>query len=180
MKALLARIRFLSWPAFFLAIIVGQGVGAFMVLAFIPRNPIVVGNVREVDGVVVRGQWIELEFSLTRNQQCGAKVERWLWHWSEPGVKHWVQLDASGANPPTKVGELSKYILAVPVPSAVTPGEWFYWSRTLDYCGLRSAIFGENVRESMDIPLTIVDPTTATPPQIVTAPGPVLVVPSHE
>ena len=178
MRTVLTRIRFLTWPAFLLAIIVGLGVGALMVLVLVPRNPIVIGNVREVDGVVVRGQWLELEFNLTRNQQCGARVERWLWHWVEPGIKHWVQLDTSGANPPTKIGEAVSYILAIPVPAAVTPGDWFYWSRTYDYCGLRSAVFGENIRESANIPVRVIDPYSTTPPQVVTAPGPVLVVPA--
>ena len=180
MKNVLTRIRFLTWPAFFMAIFVGLGTGALFMLAMVPRNPIIVGNVHEVDGVVVRGQWLELEFSLTRNQDCGARVERWLWHWTEPGVKHWVPLDMAGANPPTKIGELSRYILAVPVPISITPGDWFYWSRTYDYCGLRTVIFGENVRESANIPVHVIDPDGATPPQIVTTTGPVLVMPTHE
>ena len=180
MRMVLTRIRFLTWPAFLIAILVGQAVGALMVLAFVPRNPIIVGNVREVDGVVVRGQWLELEFSLVRNQDCGAKVERWLWHWAAPDEKYWVQLNTAGANPPTKIGEQAKYILAIPVPSAVTPGDWFYWSRTIDYCGLRSTIFGENVRESANIPVRVVNPDGATPPQVVNTTGPVLVLPAHE
>ena len=180
MRHFLGRIRLLTLPTFLLAILVGLMGGALMVLVMVPRNPIIIGNVHEVDGVVVRGQWLELEFNLTRNQDCGAKVERWLWRWAEPELKQWVQLDTAGTNPPTKIGEKSRYILAVPVPSAVTPGEWFYWSRTFDYCGLRSVIFGENVRESANIPVRVIDPDAATPPQIVTTTGPVLVMPTHE
>lgn len=181
MIRIITHVRFLSWPAILFAVFCGLLTGGLLVIAHIPRNPIVLANVHEVDGVAVRGQWLDLDFTFTREQECEARVERWLWRWSNVGtepVKHWVQLDATGANPPTGLGRVH-YLLAIAVPASVTPGQWYYRSRTVDTCGLRSQLFGRNLRETGDIAVTIVDPDAKTPVQVVTVSGPTLIVPGE-
>lgn len=177
---LLARLRFLTWPIVVLSIAVGVSIGTILGIMSIPRNPLVVKDVHEADGLAVRGGYIDLSFTVTRTRECPARIERWLWQWTGEGerrIKRWVQVDASGANPPINLGNMQTYMLAVPIPGGVTAGKWHYWSRTRETCVWTSWLYGENIRDSGDIPVEILEPTAQSPAQVITQSAPVLILP---
>lgn len=177
---LLARLRFLTWPVVVLSIVFGVGIGTVLGIISIPRNPVIVTDVHETDGLAIRGGYIDLSFTITRTRDCPARIERWLWQWASEGeqrIKRWVQVDASGANPPMTFGNTETYVLAIPIPGGVTAGKWHYRSRTRETCPWTSWLYGENIRESKDIPIEIRDPNAQSPVQVITQPAPVLILP---
>lgn len=143
---------------------------------FAQRPPLVLRGVHEVDGVAVRGGWLDLDFRLLRTRVCDAKVERWLWQplRDDPDGRRWVQLPES-ANPPTETGVEAHYVLSLPIPGNVPAGDWNYFSRTRDDCWF--SLMQPKVRDSGDIPVHVVNPSAGAPAQVVAPPGPVIIMP---
>ena len=169
-----SRAMLLATGLFFL---LGAPVGFLVGWKVTQRPPLVLRGVHEVDGVAVRGAWLDLDFRLLRTRLCDARVERWLWQpvAGDPGARRWVQLPES-ANPPTEIGIEAHYVLSLPIPGNVPAGHWNYFSRTRDDCGSVWAS-QPRVRDSGDIPVLVVDPTPGAPAQVVAPPGPVTILP---
>ena len=143
---------------------------------FTQRPPVVLLNVHEADGVVIRGGWLDLDFTLIRTRLCDAKVERWLWQDAGDGMRRWVAMQAV-ANPPTPIGVETHYRLSLPVPGNIPAGPWHYFSRTRDDCASPFSLVAETVRDSGNVPVLIVDPPESAPAQIIAPPGPVTILP---
>ena len=141
-----------------------------------PRSPVTLKDVHLVNSVVYRGKAIVLDFTLTRSIICDSKVDRWLYKVVEGGKRYWVGLPAR-ANPPTAIGMTVSYQLALPVPPEVASGDWFYFSRSWDECPGPFGLVFRTTRDSGDVPVEIVDPPTTSPMEIITAPGPVTILP---
>ena len=137
--------------------------------------PAIVINIHETDGVAVRGGWLELDVTLLRTKICDARVERWLWR-ETPGGRTWVPMPAV-ASPPTPLDVETHYRVWLPVPGNIPAGEWHYMSRTHDECQPPWSLASEVVRESADVPVTILDPPQSAPAQVVIPPGPITVLP---
>ena len=152
----------------------GGGLGAYYMA---PRSPVTLKDVHLVNSVVYRGKALVLDFTLTRSMLCDSKVDRWLWRHDEQGDPHWVGLPAR-ANPPTLLNVPVHYQLALPVPTEVTGGDWFYFSRSWDECPGPFGLVYRTIRDSGNVAVKIVDPPQSAPMQIITPPGPVTILPS--
>lgn len=140
------------------------------------RPPLIVTDLHEADGVAVRGDWLELDVSLTRMRLCDAHVDRWLWR-DDAGLRTWVPLPRV-ASPPTVLNVPTRYRVWLPVPGNIPAGRWHYLSRTWDECASPWTLIPPTVRESRDVPVLILDPPDDAPAQIIVAPGPVTVLPA--
>jgi len=139
------------------------------------RPPVVILELRGAGGVAVRGGWLDIDVRLVRNRICDPKVDQWLWQWQD-GVKHWVALPIM-PSPPVELDQEAHYILSIPVPANVIPGQWNYMTRTRDDCPSVFTLRPETVRDGKDISIIIADPTSAQPTQVVAPPGPVTISP---
>ena len=162
------------WP-FFLLICALSGAGGFSMIAWIAaKPPLTLVGVREADGISVVNGALEIQLSIIRTLQCDAHVERWMWQNTErfdrrgKPIRRWVNLP-SVANPPTELDVEVTYIISIPMPSNITPGNWFYWSRSYDNCPLVPALTPKP-RESPDVPVLVVDQPKGPP-------GPALLLP---
>ena len=140
------------------------------------RAPVVVQDVHEVDGVAVRGGWLDLEVTLVRNRVCDTRAERWLWQDQPDGVQRWVQLPEL-ATPPTIAHGSAHYVLSLPIPGAIPAGKWHYRSRVREDCGSPVNLWGPTVRDSKEVDVTITDPTQEHPAEIVSPVMPVTILP---
>ena len=146
-------------PMFVLACLLAGIAGFGTVYYLAERPPVRIESMRELDGLAVKDGTIDIAFTLTRNRDCEARVDRWMWQ--DTGtrdrqgeiVKKWVFLQA-GPNPPTPLGVETSYVLSIPLPANVTPGTWYYWARTYDGCQVVPALDHPS-RESKNIPVVV-------------------------
>ena len=165
MKRVLSVISGIKPTRIFASVLVGLGAGVISGAYVTPYNVVTDVTIREVDSVRAHQHELDLLFTLTRLVDCDARVERWVWTWVDvpegilPGgaqrIPRWIQLRNNGNNPPTKIGTSDSYLLTVALPPNVTPGVWFYWSRTHDKCGWQSFIRGENIRIGTSVAFTV-------------------------
>lgn len=156
-----------AWALFLLFCALGA-LGGFGCVYMVGRQaPITLVNVHEADGVALRNGALDVRLTLVRTRTCDAHVDRWLWHTDgerdDAGelVRRWVPLPAT-TNPPTPLGVEVSYILSLPLPANVTPGEWFYWSRTYDGCPLLP-LLASPARESPNVPVLVTEADTPPP-----------------
>ena len=174
MSITLRRVATVIGAACFVLVMgAGGGLGAYYMS---PRSPVTLADVHLVHSVVYRGKALVLDFTLTRSILCDSKVDRWLYKFTPEGKRYWVGLPAR-ANPPTPLGVPVSYQLALPVPSEVGAGDWFYFSRSWDECPGPFGLVYRTTRDSGSVPVVIVDPTDSVPMEIITPPGPVLLLP---
>ncbi len=153
------------------------GLGGVYVLSL--RAPVLLVALREVDGLAVRGGSLDMLFTLRRTRECDAHVDRWMWQPTGTTdrfgreIRRYVSLPPA-ANPPTENGMETTYVLSIPLPSNVIPGDWFYRSRTYDGCGWLPAMQRPS-RPSPDEPVHIGDAPLAT-----AVPAPELLLPSTD
>lgn len=170
------------WKTYAAALALGLGVGNAVGFATTPQAPIQLLEVREVDGVAIVGRRLDLYFRLVKHADCDARVSRWLWEWAMVDgefVKRKIPLVMPPVNPIIPVGKETSYILSVPIPPDLRPGQYFYESETRDGCGWGSKLLPESVRQSPSVAVYLTDPSPADPPEVVSAPGPVTVVPAR-
>ena len=174
MSITLRRVATAIGAACFVTVMAAAGgLGAYYMA---PRSPVALKDVHLVNSVVHRGKALVLDFTLTRSILCDSKVDRWMWTKTATGEPHWVGLPAR-ANPPTPLGIPVRYQLALPLPAEVYAGDWFYFSRSWDECPGPFGLVYRTTRDSGNVPVTIVDPPQTAPLEIITPPGPVLLLP---
>ncbi len=120
--------------------------------------PVIVHDEHEIGSHAVVNGHIDLYFNLDRTRDCPAETSHWLWTWvanGEDRVKLFYPL-TNNATTLTDVGKGQKFILSIPVPRGIWPGQWFYWSKSIEHCSLLQGLFRSAVRESRDIPIRIV------------------------
>ncbi len=163
MTRAIATIRS-SWLVVLIACILGGGGGFGMVVRLAQAPAVALVGVREADGLAVVNGALEIQLTIIRTHQCDAHVERWMWQptnavyrYGRP-IRRWVNLPST-ANPPTPLNVEVTYIVSIPLPSNVTIGDWFYWSRAYDNCPLVPALQVEP-RESPDVPVRVTQVAT--------------------
>lgn len=169
------------WKTYLAAVAIGLTVGNGVGFVTQPAAPIQLLDVREVDGAAVLGRRLDLLVRIVKRADCNARVVRWLWQHVEIDgrmVPKYVPLK-DDANPPVVLNTEVEYILSLAIPADVQPGVWFYTSQTFDGCAWGSRLWGETVRKSPNIPVRVVAPSPNDPPAVVSAPGPVTVVPAR-
>ena len=140
-------------------LLLGGGVG-FALIVWGNRNAtVVVREAQEVDRVATRAGHIDLYFDLDRVRDCPSETSRWLWTWVDHDgdlIKQFYPL-VNTSTALTAIGRNQRFILTLPIPPGIWPGQWFYWSKTIEHCPFFPNLFQSRVRESTDIPIEILD-----------------------
>lgn len=151
----------------------GLGLGAGVAFWTLTRPVVAIQDIKEADGVAIRGGWLELAVTSISQRDCYTHVERWFWRpkaGGNPGDRDWVQLPGTGRPPPV-VGVESRVTIYIPIPGNIPAGDWHYFSRSRDECTSAFSL-ASAPRDSPDILVTITDPPVNVPP------GPVTITPS--
>ena len=136
---------------------VGSLIGCGLILWNNHVTPVVVHETHEIEASTPRNGHLDLYIELDRNRDCPAETSRWLWTWVEHNgerIKQFYPL-VNTTTTLSDVGHDQRFILSVPIPQGVWPGQWFYWSKTVEHCSILPSLFTSNVRESSDIPVRI-------------------------
>ena len=140
-------------------LLLGSLLGFAMIMWSNRNDPVVIHEAQEVDGVASRTGHIDLVFGFDRVRDCPSETTRWLWTWTDyhgERIKQFYPLLSTTATM-TDIGRNQHFILTIPVPPGVWPGQWFYWSKTIEHCTLFPSLFQARIRESSDIPIQIRD-----------------------
>lgn len=187
LRELVLRIARL-WGLVVLCAALGGAAGCAVVMLTTSDKPLVVADIHEVSDVVLRGGVLELDTTLRRDVDCGAFVDRWIGQdrTIDGRARTFWYLLSRGGNPPTELHHSANYVLMLPLPASLPPGDWFYYSRTEHECNhgslLLAALFGRPVRLSRKIPFRIAERAPGDPIPVVASPSPagVLVLPPDE
>ena len=161
MRNLLKLFRCRGWRQDLLAGITGLLLGSLSGCAIIlwshNTDPVVVHEVHELDGSAPRNGHLDLYVDLDRTRDCPSETSRWLWTWVEHDGQRLKQFYPL-VNTTTTLSDLGHdqhFILSIPVPPGVWPGEWFYCSKTIEHSPLLPNLIHSMIRESLDIPVHI-------------------------
>ncbi len=123
------------------------------------RSPaVLVHDEHELASTTVSNGHIDFYVDLDHIRDCPTETSRWLWTWTEhkgEQVKLFYPL-ANSTTTLTDIGQDQRFILSIPIPTGVWPGQWFYWSKSVEHCSLLPNLFRSAVRESRDIPVRII------------------------
>ena len=140
-------------------VVVGLLGGAALVLAISEAPPVAVREAREVDGVALRGGRLDLLFTIDRTRDCPVTTSRYLWRWlkvDDVPVRQFVPLSTS-FNAPPLADEAGRIVISLQLPPELPEGEWFYGSRSVDYCGSFINFLNPSIRQTPDIPVRIIN-----------------------
>lgn len=147
-------------------LLVGLLAGAAIVVLLDLRMPVQIHDIREVDGVAVRGRRLDLLIRLDRAHDCVNVTTRFLWTWTEVDgqrVQMFVSLGSATMGVLPLAGKNKRFVLSVPLPSDLAEGDWFYRSRAVDTCPGLFQLPVPVVRETPDIPVRIVASSNIPP-----------------
>lgn len=160
-----ALIRRRVWRQTIIAGMTGLLLGSFCGCALIvwghQYDPVIIREERMIDGQARPNGHIDLYVELDRLRDCPSETSRWLWTWVERDgqrTKRFYPL-LSTTTTLSNIGHDQHFILSIPVPGGVTPGDWFYWSKTAETCLFPLNLLHNAIQESSDIPVQIVGPT---------------------
>lgn len=142
-------------------VLLGGLFGCALIVGSHHGPPVVIHEEHELDGKAPLRGHIDLYMDLDRLRDCPSETSRWLWTWVDYNgrrVKQFYPL----LNTTTTLSDLGhdqSFILSIPIPPGVWPGQWYYWSKTVEHCSLLPGLFRTPVRESSDIPINIIDET---------------------
>ena len=163
MKGLVLLLRCRTWRHNILAGFAGLALGSLLGCALIlwanHLAPVVVREVHELDGVAPLKGHLDFYVNLDRNRDCPSETSRWLWTWVDHNgekIKQFYPL-LNTATTLTDFGRDQHFILSIPVPPGIWPGQWFYFSKTVEHCSILPSLFRSAIRESSDVPVRIVD-----------------------
>ena len=152
-------LRSRGWRQNLVAGLAGLLIGSIFACVLIlwngPPSTVIMREERALEETARSNGHLDLYMNLDRVHDCPSETSRWLWTWVEHDgqqIKQFYPL----INTTTTLSELGRsqeFILSIPIPPGVWPGEWHYWSKTVEHCP-----FSRNsVRESGNIPIQIVD-----------------------
>ena len=139
-------------------LLLGSASGYALILWSNRNAPVIVHDEHSVGAATLRSGHIDIFIDLDRMRDCPAETSRWLWTWvTHEGrqIKQFYPL-ASSATSLSDPGRDQRLILSLPIPAGVQPGRWFFWSKTIEHCSLFPSLFRSPIRESADIPISIV------------------------
>ena len=165
MKTILVYLRCRVWRQNTIAALTGLFIGSLVGSALILWTnrviPVVLHEAYEIDGRAPRNGNLQIYVNLDRNRDCPSETSRWLWTWVDydgERIKQFYPL----LNTTTSLSELGRdqrFILTVPIPQGIAPGQWYYWSKTVEHCSFLPSLFRPTILESSDIPVQILDET---------------------
>ncbi|MGI4945125.1 MAG: hypothetical protein ACRYHQ_31950 [Janthinobacterium lividum] len=160
---------------------IGASIGLIPYFNEVHRPAVIVEDLHELDGVAVRGGAIDLMARIDHQRQCTTNIARWLWRWRDDGAGHrvqqWIAL-GDPISPPVPLGDNIRYILTIPLPPSVEPGEWYYRGSAVDNCAFLPGLWAAAPRVSSDKPIVVTNPTPTAPAPVSTPLGPVMLLPS--
>jgi hypothetical protein len=110
----------------------------------------------------VVGGSLEMHYRFVRSAECNSVSQVWLWKWIEEGTGHkqryFVPMQTTFVTLSDVSPVIQEFIVALSVPPAVTPGQWFLRTKSLDYCRPFAWVFGPTIRRSNDVPVTVLPP----------------------
>lgn len=144
-------------------LVAGAIIGATAMLAvnmsLFTRAPVISLTLEEKDGVAIAGTSIETHYRFVRNAQCNTISQTWLWKWTNEGTgakrQYFIPLATTFVTLSDVSPLVQDFVVAVPLPATVTPGQWFIHSKGLDYCHLLAWLWGPTIRVNQDIPVTV-------------------------
>lgn len=174
-------------PSFWLGLLPSMALIGALYLVFTPEQPINLNAISTSAGTVIQGRFLRLDLRADVGADCESTVQRWIMRRAGTDSAGRAVWDAHPVearyNPIVGVGEDLRWSITLPLPASVGPGRWYYASKTLDHCRwgshLAAVLFGPMRRYSPLVPFEVVGPDADTPPAVVSAPGPVVVVPER-
>lgn len=138
-------------------VVLGSVVGFSSILWGNRADSVVFTNVYELDGTATRQGRIDIVLNINRTRVCPAEVSRWLWTWVD---NHGIRTrqffplpGSSGALSSPGAGQ--HIIVSLPLPSGIWPGEWYYFSRTVEHCSFFPWLFQARMTESPQVPIQV-------------------------
>lgn len=151
----------LPWWRRYLWHLVPLLIGALLTLGavlYMQGPPTTFVSVAELDGVAVNGGRLEMLFEVRRARLCPVLVERQLWQWRVLGdgsrLQYIVPLPMLGVA--NSLPDQARSIVSLPMPMGLTPGRWFYTSRSYSQCSPWAAPFGSTPTKSPDVPVDVI------------------------
>ncbi len=161
MTNLITVLRCRKWRKDLLAglagLCLGSLAGCYLILWTNSVTPVVIHEVHEVDGAAPRNGHLDIYVDMDRNRDCPSETSRWLWTWVDHNgerIKQFYPL-VNTATTLSDLGRNQRFILSIAVPPGIWPGNWFYWSKTVEHCPFLPSLFRSTIRESSDIPVHI-------------------------
>ena len=140
-------------------LLLGSASGYALIIWTNRNSPVIVHDEHSVGSATLGSGHIDIFIDLDRVRDCPAETTRWLWTWVTHNgrqIKQFYPL-ADSATSLSDPGRDQQLILSLPIPVGVKPGQWFFWSKTIEHCSLFPSLFRSPVRESADIPVSIVE-----------------------
>ena len=119
--------------------------------------PVIVHDEHEIGSFVAINGHVDLYVNLDRTRDCPSETSRWLWTWIDNNgsrIKLYYPLMNSSTTL-TDVGQDQKFVVSMPIPAGIWPGQWYYWSKTVEHCSLFANLLHPQIRESSSIPIYI-------------------------
>jgi hypothetical protein len=145
------------------ASLTGVFLGTFLGLCLIVwssrTSPVVINSVYELKAGASHGGHIDIIFDIDRLRECPSETSRWLWTWVDrDGVRmrQYFPMPDTSANV-TALGKNQHFILSLPLPVGIWPGDWFYFAKTIEHCSFLSSIFPPRTLVTPEIPIRIID-----------------------
>ena len=157
-------------------ILIGLVLGAALIGTLDLRVPTQIEDIRQVDGVSVRGERLDLLVRMDRPEDCVNVTTRFLWTWTEVDgrrVRMFVPLGSATMGVLPMADKDRRFVFSVPIPPDLPEGEWFFRSRAVDTCPGLFHFPVSTARETPDIPVRIVARSAVppSPPRDETAAG---------
>jgi hypothetical protein len=138
--------------------VVGGAMCALPLLWYLASGPSVsvITQPYELDGIAQRGDHLDIYFDVSKTRDCPTEVTRLLWRWQDFKGKTVRNIVVLGSTPTsiTDMGD-NAFILSMPVPANMAPGQWYYSSRSVSHCGFLPSLFPTRVTKTVDVPVTI-------------------------
>lgn len=138
-------------------LLIGSLSGCVLIVWTNRMTSVVIHEAHELDATAPRHGHLDLYVDLDRNRDCPSETSRWLWTWVDHNgerIKQYYPL-VNTITTLSDIGRNQRFILSLPVPPGIWPGDWFYWSKTTEHCSLLPSLFRSAIRESIDIPVRI-------------------------
>lgn len=136
-------------------------ISTLIVVTLVTSNvPVQVIETRPDVANIAHDSVLETHYKFLRRQGCNSVVSTWMWRWvggdgATERQPYYVSIGTAFVTLADPSPLIQNFIIARPLPAAVTPGQWFLRSKYLDYCRVLAPIFGPTVRVSMDELVTV-------------------------
>lgn len=135
----------------------GGALASYVALELLNHEPATIINAAfNADDVTYRDGAIQIFLDVNKLRECPTTTSRWLWTYVDykgQVVKRYVSLGGGNLSE-VDIGE-HQFIRAIPVPSGVWDGTWYYLERYVSHCGGVLSFFRDHVSEIKGIQIQI-------------------------